>query len=108
MKRRKFGIQGKTEISREVIKRLLKWWPALLCLPAAALLVFEAYRLGVKPNPLTKASEMTVTQKKPLQHLDKKLPGNLNRLDPITRAVGGSRERELPIKVSIFKSDFSC
>lgn len=95
-KRRKLGLRGKTQLSREVTKRLLKLWPALLFLPFAALLVFEAYRLGGKPNPPAKTSE-TVPQNKPVLHIDKKPPANLNRLDPVTRVVGGVRERCLKL-----------
>lgn len=93
-KRRKLGLRGKTQFSRQVIKRLLKLWPVLLFIPFAALLVFEGYRLGGKPNPLVKTSKTAVPQNKPVQHIVKKPPANLNRLDPLTRVVGGVRERK--------------
>lgn len=92
-KRRKFGLRGKTQFSREVINRIVKLWPLLVFIPFAALLVFEAYRLGGKPNPLGKPFE-SVPRNKPVQHIDKKPPANLNRLDPLTRIVRGVRERK--------------
>lgn len=104
-KRRKLGLRGKTQFSREVIiNRIVKLWPLLVFIPFAALLVFEAYRLGGKPNPLGKPSE-SVPRNKPVQHIDKKPPANLNRLDPLTRVVRGVRERKhLLLKIFVLNS----
>lgn len=104
-KRRKLGLRGKTQFSREVIiNRTVKLWPLLVFIPFAALLVFEAYRLGGKPNPLGKPSE-SVPRNKPVQHIDKKPPANLNRLDPLTRVVRGVRERKhLLLKIFVLNS----
>lgn len=104
-KRRKLGLRGKTQFSREVIiNRIVKLWPLLVFIPFAALLVFEAYRLGGKPNPLGKPSE-SVPRNKPVQHIDKKPPENLNRLDPLTRVVRGVRERKhLLLKIFVLNS----
>lgn len=72
----------------------------LIFLPAAALLLFEASRIGRKSaselgkTPPVSRSELT-TMKNP--SLEKKPVGNLNRLDPTTRVVGGVRERCLKI-----------
>uniref|UniRef100_A0A5B7AQM4 TOD1/MUCI70 glycosyltransferase-like domain-containing protein n=1 Tax=Davidia involucrata TaxID=16924 RepID=A0A5B7AQM4_DAVIN len=94
-KRRKSGFHGKNELVRRILRQLLKWWMVLLFLPAAGLLVFEALRIGRKPSPMIN-SEL-VTQQKSGFILDKKPGGNLNRLDAMTRVVGGIKERCLKL-----------
>ncbi|XP_027092826.1 uncharacterized protein LOC113749988 [Coffea eugenioides] len=96
-KSKKFGFRGKTEFTRQVVRQVLKWWPFLLFLSAAALLIFEVSRIYGKstspPPPQTAQA-----QKKPDHpHFEKKEQGNLNRLDPTTRVVGGVRERCLKL-----------
>ncbi|GLT70491.1 hypothetical protein SLA2020_425670 [Shorea laevis] len=88
-KRKKPGHRIKDELVRRVIRALLRYWTLLIFLPAAGLLVFEASRIGRKPS-LVVNSELGAA-KKP------KLEGNLNRLDPTTRVVGGVRERCLKL-----------
>ncbi|KAL3505245.1 hypothetical protein ACH5RR_035086 [Cinchona calisaya] len=89
--KKKFGFRGKTEFTRKLIKLLLKWWPVLLFLPAAALLIFEVSRISGKTSSPGGNSE-PVTHKNPDPHLEKKQQGNLNRLDHVTRVVHGVRE----------------
>ncbi|XP_059455456.1 probable hexosyltransferase MUCI70 isoform X2 [Corylus avellana] len=88
-KRKKPGHRVKNELVRRVIRAILKYWTLLIFLPAAGLLVFEASRIGRKPS-LVVNSELGAA-KKP------KSEGNLNRLDPTTRVVGGVRERCLKL-----------
>lgn len=91
-KRKKSALRGKNELARQILRQLQRWWPVLLFLPAAGLLVFEASRIGRKPSPVIN-SEL-VTQKSPEIIVEKKSEGNLNRLDPSTRVVGGVRQRK--------------
>ncbi|KAL5558113.1 hypothetical protein UlMin_034324 [Ulmus minor] len=102
-KRKKPGHHAKSELSRWLLRKFVKYWMFLIFLPAAALLLFEASRIGRKPNlgehtQLTKnpivGSEQITIQK---PNVEKKPEGNLNRLDPTTRVVGGVRERCLKL-----------
>lgn len=92
-KRKKPGHPVKNELARTVVLLLLKYWMFLILLPAVGLLVFEASRIGRKPSPLATPELGTVTK----PSLEKKPGGNLNRLDPTTRVVGGVRERCLKL-----------
>ncbi|CAK9171760.1 unnamed protein product [Ilex paraguariensis] len=94
-KRKKLGFRGKNELVHRFLRQLVKWWPVLLFLPAAGLLLFEASRIGRKTKPLI--SEL-VSPMKPDPILEK-TEGNLNRLDPTTRVVGGVRERKFFLKI---------
>lgn len=87
------NIRSNAELTRRVVRKLAKWWPLLLFLPAMALLLFEASRLGRRPSHQNKAEW---TRKSPSSRvIDDK---NLNRLDPIYHTVaGGVKERCLPI-----------
>ncbi|XP_047321557.1 probable hexosyltransferase MUCI70 [Impatiens glandulifera] len=104
-KRRKSSFRGKDEFLRRFVRNLLRWWPALLFLPAAGLLLFEASRIGRRPNSLAGHSEQ-VPQQKQKSIIDKKPGGNnLNRDDRITRSINGVKtpcldllpERELQL-----------
>ncbi|KAM7517132.1 hypothetical protein LguiA_006715 [Lonicera macranthoides] len=94
-KRKKSGFRGKNELPRRIVKQLLRWWPVLLFLPAAALLLFEATRIGRKTTPVV--NNDLVIHKKDNFAADNRSEGNLNRLDPTTRVVGGVRTRCLKL-----------
>lgn len=102
-KRKKSALRAKNELARQILRQLRRWWPVLLFLPAVGLLVFEASRIGRKPSPVinselvTQKSPEIVTQKSPEISVEKKSEGNLNRLDPTTRVVGGVRQRCLKL-----------
>ncbi|KAH0759202.1 hypothetical protein KY290_022695 [Solanum tuberosum] len=90
-KRKKIGLRGKTSFSHIVLKKLLRWWPFLLFLLAAGLLLFEASRIGRRPSSVVKNSN-PVTGNKTNKVVEKKPPTNLNRLDLVTHVVHGVRE----------------
>lgn len=92
-KRKKYALRGKTGFSHIVLKKLLRWWPFLLFLLAAGLLIFEASRIGRRPSSVVKNSN-PVTGNKTDKVVEKKPPTNLNRLDLVTHVVHGVRERE--------------
>lgn len=94
-KRKKPVFRGKNEFARRVLRKVLKWWILLLIIPAAGLLLFEVSRLGKKSNSVAKLEHNTL--KKPFFDVGKKSEGNLNRLDPTFRNVGGVRERCLKL-----------
>lgn len=97
-KRKKPGYRFKNELARRVVRKLVRYWTLLIFLAAAGLLLLEASRIGSK-------SSSGFIQKPDVVHsnhgstnspsLDRKSEGNLNRLDPTTRVVGGVRERKL-------------
>ena len=89
-KRKKTGFRGRNELAQRFLRKLLRWWPFLLFLPAAGLLVFEASRIGHKPSP----DPGLISQKNSEPVVENKSEGNLNRLDPTTRVVRGVRERK--------------
>ena len=89
-KRKKWGFRGRNELAQRFIRKLLRWWPFLLFLPAAGLLVFEASRIGRKPSP----DPGRISQKNSGPVVESKSEGNLNHLDPTTRVVRGVRERK--------------
>ncbi|KAI3472397.1 hypothetical protein Pfo_029518 [Paulownia fortunei] len=94
-KRKKPGPRGRPDFTRKILTKLLKWWPALLLLLAAALLVYEAFKIGGggrRSPPRVNKSEHVATQSS-----NTKPQGNLNKLDPTTRVVGGVRERCLKL-----------
>ncbi|XP_062090523.1 probable hexosyltransferase MUCI70 [Humulus lupulus] len=98
-KRKKLGLRNNSNgLSRWLIRKLLKNWMFLIFLPAAGLLLFEASSFVLSPHagksPNGSGSELS-SIKKPSQ--EKKSEGNLNRLDPTTRVVGGVRERCLKL-----------
>ncbi|KAI8014099.1 hypothetical protein LOK49_LG05G03560 [Camellia lanceoleosa] len=94
-KRKKSVFRGKNELAQRLLRKLLRWWPVLVFLPAAGLLMFEASRIGRKPSPVL-VSELA-SQKDPKPVVEKKSEANLNRLDPTTRVIGGVRQRCLKL-----------
>lgn len=95
-KRKKPGFRNNGNgLSRWLLRKLVKYWMVLIFLPAAGLLLFEASSFVMRPEvgktPSHSDSQLSPI-KKPSQ--EKKSDGNLNRLDPTTRVVGGVRERK--------------
>ncbi|GMJ15355.1 hypothetical protein like AT5G42660 [Hibiscus trionum] len=103
-KRKKHGDQrGRTEFTQRLIRWLVKFWMLLVFLPAAALLIFEATRIGRKPGlavnsevnevkkPNSLGNKEPRTEVKALSQANKP-DSTLNRLDPTTHVVGGVRE----------------
>lgn len=102
-KRKKQAQRVKAELTRRVFRFFIKYWTVLIFLFAAGLLLFEATRIGRKPSPVD-SSELGGAVKRPhvvensgLGELrkpisEKKLDGNLNRLDPVTKVVHGVRK----------------
>ncbi|PPD70022.1 hypothetical protein GOBAR_DD33101 [Gossypium barbadense] len=101
-KRKKHGDQrGQTECTQLLIRWFVKYWILLVFLPVAALLIFEATRIGKKPGLAVNSgvNEMkkpgSLGNKEPISKV--KELSNLNRLDPTTHVVGGVRERCLKL-----------
>lgn len=100
-KRKKLSYQVKSESTRRVIRFLVRYWPVLVFLPVAGLLVFEATRIGRKPSFDSKLAENVEFDSKLEENFDlrsrdpENKTENLNRLDPETRIVRGVRERKL-------------
>ncbi|KAL2498336.1 Protein of unknown function (DUF616) [Abeliophyllum distichum] len=92
-KRKKPGPRGKTDLTRWVITKLLKWWPVMLFFLAVTLLTYEASKIagGKPPSSRVKKLEAVATWN------GDKPQGNLNRLDPTSHVVGGVRERCLKL-----------
>lgn len=103
-KRKKPGNRAKNDLARRVLRVMLRYWLVVFVLLAAALLLFEASRIGPK-SKLGAKSEVGGTTGPKLDDLkrgtekklglDDKPDGNLNRLDPVTRMVAGVRKRKL-------------
>ncbi|KAL3642107.1 hypothetical protein CASFOL_012922 [Castilleja foliolosa] len=94
-KRKKPFLRGRPHLTRKIITKLLKWWPAVLLILAITLLVFEAVKIGGgerRSPPRVKKSENASSRSSAI-----KPQGNLNRLDPTTRVVAGVRERCLKL-----------
>ncbi|GAB4839401.1 hypothetical protein Ancab_028925 [Ancistrocladus abbreviatus] len=94
-KRKKSALRSDQDFIRRLVRRLARWWPLLLFLPALALLLFEASRIGRKPT----SYQIDSRTSNPifLSPPEKKSDGNLNRLHPTTRVVHGVRERCLKL-----------
>ncbi|KAI3946088.1 hypothetical protein MKX01_024844 [Papaver californicum] len=91
-KRKKFGFRsGKNndDFLRRLIKNLLRWWMFLLILPAIGLLLFEASRMigTAKPTNDSKNGGKNTDPVDVVKDTNK----NLDRLDPITRRINGTR-----------------
>lgn len=105
-KRKKPGNRAKNDLARRVLRVMLRYWLVVFVLLAAALLLFEASRIGPK-SKLGAKSEVGGTTGPKLDDLkrgtekklglDDKPDGNLNRLDPVTRMVAGVRKRCLKL-----------
>ncbi|XP_061346445.1 probable hexosyltransferase MUCI70 isoform X2 [Gastrolobium bilobum] len=79
-------------------KLLVRYWMLLIIIPATCLLIFEATRIGRKPNLNVNSNIETHTQvDRSSPTLGKEPHRNLNRLDPTTHVVGGVRERCLKL-----------
>ncbi|KAH6756552.1 DNA-directed RNA polymerase subunit beta [Perilla frutescens var. hirtella] len=94
-KRKKSGPRNRRDFTQRIVVKLIKWWPALLLLPAACLLIYEAFKIGGgeirSPTPVRKSDNVAT------QNSKAKPQGNLNKLDYTTRVVGGVRERCLKL-----------
>ncbi|CAL5359516.1 unnamed protein product [Camellia sinensis] len=120
-KRKKSVFRGKNELAQRLVRKLMRWWPVLLFLLPAGLLILEASRIGRKPSPVLdsglasqkepklvveKKSEANLnrsksspvldsglaSQKEPKPAVEKKSEANLNRLNPTTRVIRGIRQ----------------
>lgn len=102
-KRKKPGSRSRPDLTRRIVVKLLKWWPALLLLPAAGLLIYEAIKIGGgeirSPPPVRKSDNVAAQSSKA------KPQGNLNKLDPLTRVVGGVRERKSYFFISVLQQN---
>ncbi|XP_013622980.1 probable hexosyltransferase MUCI70 [Brassica napus] len=75
------------ELPRYLLRLLLRYWILLVLLLAFGLLLFESTRIGTK----SANSEHNQLKKSPDSS------GNLNRLDPTTKVIGGVRQRCLKL-----------
>ncbi|KAL5777914.1 hypothetical protein ACOSP7_010840 [Xanthoceras sorbifolium] len=101
-KRKKQNQRVKTELTRRVIRFFIKYWTVLVFLFAAGLLVFEATRIGRKPSSVDHTEHGGVKRPRIAENSglgelqksssEKKVEGNLNRLDPMTKVIGGVRQ----------------
>ncbi|XP_041010513.1 probable hexosyltransferase MUCI70 [Juglans microcarpa x Juglans regia] len=92
-RRKQHSLSSRSKTNKDLLVRALRkvvrWWPIILFVPAMGLLLFEVSRVFEKqPDP-------SVTL---VPSFGRKVSvGNLNRSDPRTRAVHGGRERCLKI-----------
>ncbi|KAG6711544.1 hypothetical protein I3843_05G053000 [Carya illinoinensis] len=92
-RRKQYYLSSRSKTKKDLLVRALRkvvrWWPIILFVPAIGLLLFEVSRVFEKqPDP-------SVTL---VPNFGRKVSvGNLNRSDPRTRAVHGGRERCLKI-----------
>ncbi|KMT19272.1 hypothetical protein BVRB_1g012800 [Beta vulgaris subsp. vulgaris] len=88
-RKKSVSIRSNAELTRRVVRKIAKWWPLLLFLPAMALLLFEASRLSRNSVPHTKSTHI---------HVDHNIPHtNFNHVQPIYHTVAGVRQRCLTI-----------
>ncbi|KAI7988490.1 hypothetical protein LOK49_LG13G01921 [Camellia lanceoleosa] len=85
---KKSVFRGKNELAQRLLMKLLRWWPTLLFLLPAGLLILEASRIGRKPM----LDSGLASQKEPKPVVEKKSEANLNRLNQTTRVIGGIRQ----------------
>lgn len=86
-RKKSVSIRSNAELTRRVVRKIAKWWPLLLFLPAMALLLFEASRLSRNSVPHTKSTHI---------HVDHNIPHtNFNHVQPIYHTVAGVRQRKL-------------
>ncbi|KAG6408735.1 hypothetical protein SASPL_131756 [Salvia splendens] len=94
-KRKKPGVRSWPDFTRRIIAKLPKWLLALCLLFIVCIWIYGAIKIGdgeIRRPPPARKSDHAATQsskEKPL--------GNLNKLDPTTRVVGGVRERCLKL-----------
>ncbi|ESQ43494.1 hypothetical protein EUTSA_v10013482mg [Eutrema salsugineum] len=86
-KRKKPGHRTTFELPRYFLRLLHRYWIVLVFLLAVGLLVFESTSIGTK-------SELKIPDS---SGKSKKNDGNLNRLDPTTKVIGGVRQRCLKL-----------
>ncbi|KAI4388408.1 hypothetical protein MLD38_000736 [Melastoma candidum] len=99
-KKKKPGVRfGGAELTQRLLRLLVRYWAVLIFVSAAGLLLFEATRIGRKPtSPRGSAAGGVVKAAGGRKEVvEKRSMGNLNRLDPTTRVVGGVRERCLKL-----------
>lgn len=95
---RKQNSRLRRHLLRRIFRISRRWWPVILFLPAIALLLFEALKLSAKTssnndNGVDMKSDSKPVKKKMDWRPHKEAPSNLDRLDPVTRVVGGIRQR---------------
>ncbi|KAL0710422.1 hypothetical protein Bca4012_017400 [Brassica carinata] len=94
-KRKKPGHRTTTsELPRYFLRLMLRYWIVLVFLLALGLLLFESTRIGTK-SPNSEHSQLK--QKSSDSSENKRNEGNLNRLDPTTKVIGGVRQRCLKL-----------
>lgn len=93
-KRKKPGHRTSFELPRYILRLFLRYWIVLVFLLAVGLLVFESTRIGTKPAN-SEPSELKNPDLSGKESPNKKNEGNLNRLDPTTKVIGGVRQRKL-------------
>ena len=80
------------ELPRYFLRLLLRYWILLVLLLALGLLLFESTRIGTKS---ANSDHSQLKKHNPDSSGNKKNEGNLNRLDPTTKVIGGVRQRKL-------------
>ncbi|KAG8389977.1 hypothetical protein BUALT_Bualt01G0035500 [Buddleja alternifolia] len=94
-KRKKSDPRDRPDLTRKILTKLFRWWPALLLLAATALLVYEAFKIG--GGERRSPARINQSENVGARNSNSKPQGNLNRLDPTTRVFGGVRERCLKL-----------
>ncbi|XP_009132681.1 uncharacterized protein LOC103857257 [Brassica rapa] len=82
------------ELPRYFLRLLLRYWILLVLLLALGLLLFESTRIGTKS---ANSDHSQLKKHNPDSSGNKKNEGNLNRLDPTTKVIGGVRQRCLKL-----------
>ncbi|KAL1198746.1 putative hexosyltransferase MUCI70 [Cardamine amara subsp. amara] len=93
-KRKKLSHRTSYELPQYVLRLFLRYWVVLVFLLAVGLLVFESTRIGIKSSDLNKVPDLSGKDK---ESHSKKNEGNLNRLDPTMKVIGGVRQRCLKL-----------
>ncbi|KFK31832.1 hypothetical protein AALP_AA6G164200 [Arabis alpina] len=91
-KRKKSSHKTSFELPRYLLRAFVRYWVVLVFLLAVGLLVFESTRIGSKSEISTKNPDSSGKESP-----SKKNEGNLNRLDPTTKVIGGVRQRCLKL-----------
>ncbi|XP_019087169.1 PREDICTED: uncharacterized protein LOC104725215 [Camelina sativa] len=91
-KRKKLSHRTSYELPRYVLRLFVRYWVVLVFLLAVGLLGFESTRIGVKSSELKHPPDSSGKESP-----SKKNEGNLNRLDPTTKVIGGVRQRCLKL-----------
>ncbi|KAJ6806567.1 uncharacterized protein M6B38_289455 [Iris pallida] len=90
-KRKKHWHRGsiRGEVLRRSLRLLRRWWPVIIFLPAIGLLLFEASKLATDRKAEAGTKRVGISDPEPARNSP---PANLNRLDPVTRVIGGVRQ----------------